>query len=287
MTVDDLTKHQIADYYDQTTAHHYLRFWCDPTALGLHGGFYDDTHRTHGQAQEHMWEVVADLAPVKPEDQVLDAGCGVGGGSIWLAEHRQAHVVGVTVSPKQVQIANRYAERRGVSHRVHVVCGDYTNTGFEDESFDVVYAVESVCYTPHKFDFFHEAFRVLKPGGHLVMVDGMRAHRPLPGGGEEYVQKLLKSWACEDVGTIDEHVLRARLAGFTDVQTRDITAYLFRDSRRMFRLGLATWPLAALMRALRVTTAVQYGNTVSAIQQYRAYKRSWIREFTLSARKPN
>ena len=49
-----------------------------------------------------MNRVLADRAGIRPGQRVLDAGCGVGGSSLWLAEQRGAAVVGITPVASQV-----------------------------------------------------------------------------------------------------------------------------------------------------------------------------------------
>ena len=69
----------------------------------LHFGYYDETATHHKAAVANMNRVMADLADIGREDKVLDAGCGVGGSGIWLAENRQCSVVGITPVAGQVK----------------------------------------------------------------------------------------------------------------------------------------------------------------------------------------
>jgi len=78
---------------------------------------------------------------------VLDAGCGVGGSAIWLAREKGAHVTGITITPHQVDAANKNAQRHKVADKVRFERRDFTATGYPDASFDVVWAWNR-CVTP-------------------------------------------------------------------------------------------------------------------------------------------
>jgi tocopherol O-methyltransferase len=84
---------------------------------------------------------------------VLDAGCGIAGSGIGLAEQRGATVVGVTPVRTQVERARRTIAKRELAHAVSVEQADYTATHFPNASFDVIWALESVCHTRAKAAF--------------------------------------------------------------------------------------------------------------------------------------
>ena len=58
---------------------------------------------------------------------------------------------------KQLDLAKKFAKEKGVEDLVQFKINDFTSTGFEDDIFDVVWAVESVCHTIDKKKFIDEA----------------------------------------------------------------------------------------------------------------------------------
>jgi cyclopropane fatty-acyl-phospholipid synthase-like methyltransferase len=57
-----------------------------------------------------MWrmnEILANKVRIAQSDMILDAGCGIGGSSIWLAEHIGCRVVGIDITESQLTIARK------------------------------------------------------------------------------------------------------------------------------------------------------------------------------------
>lgn len=154
----------IQAYYDQTWFD-YRWLWLDSSNRAIHFGYWDETTHSHADSLVVMNRVMAERVGLREGESVLDAGCGVGGAAIWLAENYRARVQGVTLVPSQVERAKRYAREGGVEHLAEFSVQDYRRTNFPDSSFDVVWSQESVCHLPVKDEFISEAFRLLKPGG--------------------------------------------------------------------------------------------------------------------------
>src|ERR1051325_1050964 len=152
----------IGTFYDETL---WLvaNFWTNPRVLAAHAGYWDTHTRNDYEAQANMNRNLAERVDIQPGECILDAGCGMGGSSLWLAENCEAYVFGITVSLKQAQRARKAALQRHLSPYISFSLQDYTSTAFPNETFDVVWAIESVCYAPVKSAFFEEAFRVLRP----------------------------------------------------------------------------------------------------------------------------
>ena len=168
----------VINYFDQTH-NDYRLLWGIDRHLGLHCGFFDQHRRGHDDAIRHMNQVLATVATLSPGERVLDAGCGIGGSAIWLAENVDVSVVGVNINAKQIERGCRLVSERVLQQRIQLQVADYCATDFANESFDVVWALESVCYAEDKQAFLSEAYRLLRPGGRLVIADGFLTREDL------------------------------------------------------------------------------------------------------------
>src|SRR5918998_3916108 len=223
-----------------------------------------------------MNRVLATWAELHSSDRVLDAGCGVGGSAIWLARELGARVVGVNVVPSEIDRGRRYARQRNVADRVTFELQDMTRTALPDGSFDVVWAIESVCHVPDKREFLAEARRLVKPGGRLVIADAFRHRRPLGPEDERLLHDWLSAWAVPDLMTPDEFIAAAGGNGFTRVRFDDVSAHVRPSSRRMHRLMRVLYPLGVARRALGLFTDAQLANRRSALDQYRVVRRGLL-----------
>lgn len=92
--------------------------------------------------------------------EVLDAGCGVGYGTSYLAE-KAAHVTGIDVDPRSLA----YAEHRYAAANVDFRQMDLATLTFPSGSFDVVVSFETLEHVPEPESAVREAARVLREGG--------------------------------------------------------------------------------------------------------------------------
>lgn len=245
--------------------------------LALHFGFWDGETHTHAEAQTNTNRILAARIALRPGERVLDAGCGLGGSAVWLAQQFGVEVVGVNLVASQLYRARRLAYRRGVSDRAIFERRDFTRTGFPEGSFDVVWAIESVCHAPDKRAFLAEARRLLKPGGRLVVADLFRTQRPFSVDEEKLLHRWLAGWAVPDLATPEEFSEAAWDAGFNDVTVEDATADVWPSLLRMYRLGWVGYPVASFLKALRLCDDDRLASARSCLQQYHALRHNlWL-----------
>jgi len=112
------------------------------------------------------------LVPLTPGDAVLDTGCGAGVDSL-VAGHLVGPggtVVGLDVTPAMIERARAHQARLGLVNVTFQV-GEAEALPFPDANFDAIISNGVFNLTLNKEKALHEAHRVLKPGGRLMLAD--------------------------------------------------------------------------------------------------------------------
>ena len=284
MVIPSAPARRIASYYEQCESD-YRRLWDLDHSLAMHVGHWDATTRTLRDALARQNQLLADLARIAGGERVLDAGCGVGGSSIFLAKTRGCRVVGVTLSRQQAATARAHAQRHGVAQRTEFLVMDYARTAFPDASFDVFWALESSCYAADVMALAREAHRVTTPAGRVVIADGFAVdHRRMPED-DAIMRRWMKGWALDSLATLDDFRRALAAAGFRDVAFEDCTPNIVPSSRRLYWHSLYGLPLGRLAERLRLRNATQTGNVVGARAQRAVLSRGLLHYGVFTARK--
>ena len=132
-----------------------------PVAVALSGD--DEGERYCAQLYHH----VAAAVPLAGRD-VLEVGCGRGGGCAYITRHlHAATTTGLDLAPRNIALCRTRYDMDGVSF----VEGDALNLPFPDGRFDAIVNIESSHCYPSVPAFLREAGRVLRDGGHLLFAD--------------------------------------------------------------------------------------------------------------------
>jgi tocopherol O-methyltransferase len=146
---------------------------------------------------------------------------------------------------KQLDFAKRFAKEKGVEDLVDFKIKDFTNTDFENETFDVVWSVESVCHTIDKKKFIDESYRILKKdGGRLIVSDYFMAKDKLTAS-EAKDMEWISGWALPNLCPVNYFNKYIHDIGFKKMDFEDATNYVLPSSQRMHDRGVMIYEEAA------------------------------------------
>jgi tocopherol O-methyltransferase len=240
----------------------------------LHFGFHEKNHMRHNDAVVNANRVLAEIARIRAGDRILDAGCGWGGSSVWLARERGADVVGIDLNPTHVKIARELASRTQDKTRIEFSVDDFSKTKFADDSFDVVWGLESICYAKSKEKFIMEAERLLKRGGRLIIADGFLTRDDFSQTEAKVLRSWLEGWAVPNLVSVRSFRGYLEKVGLDNIQFKDITRNVMMSSNRLYFSAIYGGFLSEkLLELARVAKPVHMKNVLAAWYQHVALKK--------------
>jgi len=218
---------RIRDFYDNSS-----ELWEQMWGEHMHHGYYGraGTYTTERRkAQIELIEELVAWAKIERPTKLLDVGCGIGGSTLYLAHQFGARAEGITLSPRQASRARERAIAAGLETAVNFQVANALETPFPDDAFDLVWSLESGEHMPDKRQFLRECYRVLKPGGKLMLATW--CHRPtdslageLTPGEQEHLEAIYRVYCLPYVISLPEYEAIAQQAGFQELRLDDWSA---------------------------------------------------------------
>ncbi len=191
--------------------------------------------------------------------RVLDAGCGLGGSSRLLAKSFNFKITGIDLAPGFIETAERLTRWCRLDHCISYHQGSVVELPFEEQSFEGVLCQHILMNIPDKKTALSEFFRVLKPGGKLILHEifkgtGEPLYLPVPWASTPSIS-FLESW------TTFEPWLTA--AGFTPDSMSDTTQEALSWWQRIHAAGQKTPPRPLGPFLVFGQNAAAFGSTMS------------------------
>jgi len=202
--------------------------------------------------------------------RLLDLGCGSGAAAHFIASRSSADVVCVTNSAVQVEICRRKFE--AFDRRVSVILADFDSLDLPAESFDAIYSLESIGYTRDLDALLTRCWRMLKPGGRLLIrtpgaLDHCRTEQDFRN-----VTEFFDNWRYNFFGP-NLLVYKLRELGFAPIRCRKVPFWAYGMTWNFIQHAVL-WKTRLRMRTFvgleriiwRTSKAFVFGNPYAIVQ---------------------
>ncbi|CAN8240139.1 unnamed protein product [Cochlearia groenlandica] len=189
-------------------------------------------------------ELASDLIIAKPGHKILDVGCGVGGPMRAIASHSKANIVGITINEYQVNRAKLHNRKAGLDSLCDVVCGNFLNMPFDDNTFDGAYSIEATCHAPKLEEVYAEIYRVMKPGSLFVSYEWVTTdkYREEEQGHVAVIQGIERGNALPGLRRYSDIAETAKRVGFEVVEEKDLAKPPAKPWWKRLKMGrIAYW----------------------------------------------
>lgn len=226
--MSNILDQQIQRFYDNSS-----QLWENIWGEHMHHGYYGrngNYKMNRRQAQIDLIEELLIWAQIKPPTKlpqnILDVGCGIGGSTLYLAEKFAAKASGITLSSVQASRATQRAQEANLSEQVKFLQANALDMPFADQTFDLVWSLESGEHMPDKAKFLAECYRVLKPQGKFIMATW--CHRStnsvageLTEDEKRHLEEIYRVYCLPYVISLPEYEKIVHQCGFRDIHADD------------------------------------------------------------------
>ena len=217
----------IREFYDASSG-----LWESIWGEHMHHGYYGKNGNYKLDRRQAQIDLIEELllwsgcTEANPPQDIIDVGCGIGGSTLHLAQKFGSNATGITLSPVQASRAKERAREAGLDSRVDFEVANALEMPFADNSFDLVWSLESGEHMPDKAKFLSECYRVLKPGGKMIFATWCHRETDSVAGDltpseVAHLKEIYRVYCLPYVISLSEYRQIATDCGFKDMQSDD------------------------------------------------------------------
>lgn len=278
------TQKKVIDYYKNPESRLGYTFLTWDTK---HFGYYPSKKSdiTERKAQQLMIDLVAKKLNLRKGDVILDAGCGRGTAACYLAQKYGANITGIDIVDFELRMAKKRARKLGLTNIVKFFLKDYSDTKFPNNYFDKVFTLETLVHSPNLLKTLKEFYRILKPGGRLVLFEYSKSP---PSEFNSWEKKMIdvinqgSAMTSFEKMYHDTFVSHIKKADFKIISDEDITVHMLPSLERFYSYAKIPYQFIKFFHLQKY-----FINATAGVEFYKMTKKRLIRYRVFVAEKLN
>lgn len=213
-----------------------------------------------------IYEWISKTYQFNTDMRVLDAGCGVGYGSLYIAEHHGCQVTGISLSDAEIKKAKAFSKQISIASKIQFKVQSFDT--LQPNGYDFIMAIESVKHTLNPEHTIQTLKNALKPKGTLIIIDDFLCKHQH----QNLIQNYAKDWQLKLVLTQDH-------LGSDFILKKDLTPFVLTKSKPT--LTISIFLLSLLKPFSRITTIIRGGFYLELL-----FQRKMMDYYTMEYKRP-
>ena len=231
----------------------------------FHEVFFQNSSESKQTAMKKTNKLFLQDSKLGPHDNAIDLGCGIGTFTCYVASEIGCDVTGINISKFQLQKAKKTARQKKLSN-VKFQYIDIMNVSELHEKFDAAFSIAVNCHLPDKGKAIHNIYKILKPGGRLVMSDWLQKQTVNSFEKELLLEPFNRYWSYPYMESVEGYKKLLKKTGFTIIKAADVTKQVKKNFDIYYDIALNE------VKTMSYKKMLSYINNPAMIKNYKKYR---------------
>ncbi len=231
----------------------------------FHEAFFKNSSESKQSAMKKTNRLFLRDSKLRPNDNAIDLGCGIGTFACYVASEIGCNVTGINLSKFQLQKAKKIVRQKKL-HNVKFQYLDIMNLGKLHNKFDAAFSIAVNCHLPDKVKALKNIYKILKQGGRLVISDYLQKHTLNPFEKELLIEPFNHYWCYPYMESVEGYKKILKEVGFTIIKARDVSKQVKKNFDIYYDVALNE------IKTMNYKKMLSYINNPAMLKNYRKYR---------------
>ncbi len=253
-------KDMVTSYYEVVTGLFYKKW-----GIYFHEAFFENPNQSKEVAMNKTNKLFLRDSKLGPNDNAVDLGCGIGTFTCYIASEIGCNMTGINLSKFQLQKAKKVARKKKL-HNVKFQHLDIMDADKLHHKFDAAFSLAVNCHLPDKGKALRNIYKILKPGGRLIMSDYLQKNTLNPFEKEIFIEPFNHYWSYPYMESVEGYKKLLEKLGFKIIKALDVSKQVKKNFDIYYNIALND------IKTMSYKKMLSYINNPALLKNYKKYR---------------